>query len=199
MEPATEDMQHILHISHGTCCCTCVTSSHVPLSMCCLPLAIACRCQKLSVVQVLVVQAGAVAAIVHHLNNSTRACRCNVGKSQPAACFCACSTAAAARLLGRLSSNDVAQMHIKAFNPLAALLLMMTGGCKRAVEYYDLEGNELQQPCEKSRMIVNSASEYALIKIASHCDDDLREEMLRECIALSWMGHNIAFANMLFL
>lgn len=76
---------------------------------------------------------------------------------------------------------------------------MMTGGCKHSVEYYDREGNELQQPCEKGRMVVSSAAEYALIKIASHCDDELREEMLLDCVAQSWMGNDVAFANILFL
>ena len=90
-------------------------------------------------------------------------------------------------------------MQLQVFDPLSALLHMMTGGCRHAVEYYDMQGNELPQPCEKSRMIMCSAAEYALIKIASHCDADLREQMLHECIAQSWMGHDIAYANMLFL
>lgn len=156
-------------------------------------------CSFLLLGQVLVVQAGAVAAIAHHLKTFQKSCSCSGRTSRPAACFCACSSAAAARLLGRLASNEIAQMQLRAFNPLAPLLFMMTGGCKHPVRYYDADGNELQQPCETSQMVMSSAAEYALIKIASHCDDELREHMLLECIAQSWMGNDVAFANMLFL
>ena len=75
---------------------------------------------------------------------------------------------------------------------------MMTNGCKRPMEHYDTEGNEIEQPCIKSQYIVGSAAEYALIKIASHCDDELRDQLRQECLVQSWLGHDSTFMTMLF-
>ena len=77
-------------------------------------------------------------------------------------------------------------------------MFMMTDGCKRFTEYHDKEGNEIEQPCMKSRYIVGSAAEYALIKIATHCDDELRDQLRQECLVQSWLGHNSTFMTMLF-
>lgn len=149
-----------------------------------------------------------MSAICHHLNTTRQSSKCSVcnksssssssGSSKSSSCYCACSTAAAARLLGRLSSNYIAQRQLASFNPLSALLFMMTDGCKRPLEYYDKEGNELEQPCVKSRYLVASAAEYALIKIASHCDTEIREQMRHECLVQSWLGHNSTVMSMLF-
>ncbi len=147
--------------------------------------------------QVLVVQAGAVASIVNHLNASPRSCSCQTKGAEPARCYCACSKSATARLLGRLCSDQVAQMQLVHHNPVEALLQMLTGGCKSIVLYHDLEGNELQPRCEKSRVLMESAAEYALLKIACHCDEEFREHMLNACIGQVWMGHDIPVALML--
>ena len=150
------------------------------------------------ILQVLVVQAGAIASVVDHLNTALRPCNCQGKDAQPATCYCACSTSAAARLLGRLSSDQVAQMQLVQHNPTAALLQMLTGGCKSTVLYHDLEGNELKMPCEKSRFLMESAAEYAVLRIACHCDDEFREHLLNACIGQVWMGHNIPVALLLF-
>ena len=144
-----------------------------------------------------IVHAGAVASIVQHLNMSHTSCSCEANDEQPAVCYCACSKSATARLLGRLCSDQVAQMQLMRHSPVAALLHMLTGGCKSPVLYHDLDGNELKQMCEKSRFMMESGAEYALLKIACHCDEEFREHMLNACIGQVWMGHDIPIALML--
>lgn len=148
--------------------------------------------------QVLIVQGGAVPNVVQHLSSSFPGCSCQTPCAKPGPCYCTCSKAAAARLLGRLCSDQVAQMQLLAYNPVAALLNMITAGCKHTVQYHDYNGNELEQECEKSRWIKESAAEYALIKIACHCDEEFREQILKACIGQAWMGHEVAVGSMLF-
>ena len=148
--------------------------------------------------QVLIVQNEAVPNIVQHLNKSFIRCSCQMQEAKAGPCYCTCSKAAAARLLGRVCSDQVAQMQLLAYNPVPALLNMAAGGCKSTVLYHDLMGNELKQECEKSRWMRESAAEYALLKIACHCDEEFREHMLVACIGQTWMGHDIAVGSMLF-
>lgn len=165
-----------------------------------LPAAASCvhHGQSNHLLQVLIVQGGAVPNIVQHLNNAFSRCSCQIQDAKAGPCYCTCSKAAAARLLGRLCSDQVAQMQLLAYNPIAALLTMLTAGCKSTVRYHDVDGNELKQECEKSRWIRESAAEYALLKIACHCDEEFREHMLVSCIGHSWMGHEVAVGSMLF-
>lgn len=144
-----------------------------------------------------IVHADAVASIVQHLNTSYKSCSCEANDEQPAVCYCACSKSATARLLGRLCSDQVAQMQLMRHNPVAALLHMLTGGCKSPVLYHDFDGNELKQMCDKSRFLMESGAEYALLKIACHCDEEFREHMRNACIGQVWMGHDIPIALML--
>ena len=88
-------------------------------------------------------------------------------------------------------------MQLSRHDPVAALLHMLTGGCRRTVVYHDSEGNELEPICEKSRLLVESAAEYALLKIACHCEEDFKEHMLKVCLSYVWMGHNVPIALML--
>lgn len=88
-------------------------------------------------------------------------------------------------------------MQIMRHNPVAALLHMLTGGCKSPVLYHDLEGNEVKPLCQKSRFLLESGAEYALLRIACHCDEEFREQMLHACIGQVWMGHDIHVALML--
>jgi len=88
-------------------------------------------------------------------------------------------------------------MQLMRHSPVAALLHMLTGGCKSPVLYHDLDGNELKQTCEKSRFLMESGAEYALLKIACHCDEEFREHMRNACIGQVWMGHDIPIALML--
>ena len=88
-------------------------------------------------------------------------------------------------------------MQLVQHNPVNALLDMLTGGCKAPVLYHDYEGNETQPQCEKTKFLMESAAEYALLKIACHCDSDFQEHMLNACIGRVWMGHNVPVALML--
>ena len=89
-------------------------------------------------------------------------------------------------------------MQLLAYNPMEALLTMMTNGCKGPLLHHDMEGNELKQECEKSKWIRESAAEYALLKIACHCDEEFREHMLNKCIGQAWMGREVSVGSMLF-
>ena len=148
--------------------------------------------------QMLIVQGGAVPNVVQHLSSSFPSCSCQTLGAKSGPCYCTCSKAAAARLLGRLCSDLVAQMQLLTYNPVPALLNMITAGCKHTVQYHDREGNELVRECEKSRWIRESAAEYALIKIACHCDEEFREQLLIACIGQAWMGHEVAVGSVLF-
>ena len=88
-------------------------------------------------------------------------------------------------------------MQLSRHDPVAALLHMLTGGCKRTLLLHDVDGDEIQPACEKSRMLVESAAEYALLKIACHCEEDFKEHMLKVCLSYAWMGHNVPIAHML--
>ena len=147
--------------------------------------------------QVLVVQSGAVPQLVQHLNASIAPCSCHLMNATSGPCYCTCSKAAAARLLGRLCSDQVAQMQLMTYNPVAALLNMLTAGCKGPVVNHDAAGVEVRQEGEKSKWIRESAAEYALLKIACHCDEEFREHMLHACIGQAWMGHDVAIGSML--
>lgn len=136
--------------------------------------------------------------VVQLLSSSLINCSCQMSSAEPGPCYCTCSKAAAARLLGRLSSDPVAQIQLATHNPVPALLNMISGGCKNTVLYHDFEGNELERECEKSKWIRESAAEYALLKIACHYDEEFREQMLNACIAQAWMGHDVAVCSMLF-
>ena len=106
--------------------------------------------------------------------------------------------AAAARLLGRLCSDPVAQIQLLTHDPVPALWYMTSGGCKHPLQHYDFDGNEVEPECPESKWVQESAAEYALLKIACYCDDDFREQMLKACIAQAWMGHDVAVGPMLF-
>ena len=147
--------------------------------------------------QVLIVQGGAVAKIAHHLNTIPTPCGCPPKGGQPANCYCGCSKSAAARLLGKLCSDQVAQIQLPRHSPVSALLQMLTGGCKSTVLYHNFEGNELVPPCDKSRQLMESAAEYALLKMACHCDEEFKEHMLNVCLSFLWMGHNVPVALLL--
>ncbi|KAL3161961.1 hypothetical protein ABBQ38_009041 [Trebouxia sp. C0009 RCD-2024] len=148
--------------------------------------------------KVLIVQGGAVSNVVQQLNSSFQTCSCQAPSAKLGPCYCTCSRAAAARLLGRLCSDPVAQMQLLTHNPLPALLNMTSGGCKQSVQYHDFDGNEVERECQKSKWIKESAAEYALLKIACYCDDEFRERMLNACIAQAWMGHDVSVGSMLF-
>ena len=136
--------------------------------------------------------------VVQHLSSSFPSCSCQTLGAKSGPCYCTCSKAAAARLLGRLCSDLVAQMQLLTYNPVPALLNMITAGCKHTVQYHDREGNELVRECEKNRWIRESAAEYALIKIACHCDEEFRGQLLIACIGQAWMGHEVAVGSVLF-